>query len=160
MNGPVRIRARRQRGIAAVELAATLTLLVPMLALSLFLGRVLMNYTALQKATHDAVRYLASVPTEDIRAQARSDGVMKMANNIIAAETAELNSGQSAYSITILCDDDACAANNFPVVAPANVTIKPHLTVTDIFLPSTTAYSFNSNSLTLTAPVTFPFMGN
>jgi hypothetical protein len=57
--------ARRQHGVAAIELAMIIVgtlLLVPAL---LTFGSVYWNYNALQKGVHDANRYLSSVPAAE-----------------------------------------------------------------------------------------------
>ena len=51
--------ARRQRGIAAVELALVLPVLFILVMFPLYLGRVYWHYTAIQYAAQDAARYLS-----------------------------------------------------------------------------------------------------
>ncbi|MES2118270.1 MAG: TadE/TadG family type IV pilus assembly protein [Pseudomonadota bacterium] len=156
MSRPARMPARRQGGIAALELALLLPLFLFMIALPLFWGRVLWQYSAFQKATHDAARYLASVPIEDIQDPARANFVKNMAISIFSAETAELNSGNAIQPPVILCGAGNCGAN----LVPTTVTITADLTVSDIFFPSVTRNYIDSASSTQRATVTFPFVGN
>ncbi len=156
MSRPARMPARRQGGIAALELALLLPLFLFMMALPLFWGRVLWHYSAYQKATHDAARYLASVPVEDIQDPGRAYFVKNMAISIFNAETAELNSGNVAQPPVILCGISNCGNN----LVPATVTITADLTMSDIFFPSITQNYVDSASSTQQASVTFPFVGN
>ena len=55
-------RARRQGGIAAVELAFILPLLVVLLQYAWAAGQLFREYTVLLNATHNAARYLAAQP--------------------------------------------------------------------------------------------------
>jgi Flp pilus assembly protein TadG len=46
----------RQRGVAAVEFAILVPLLLILLTAPLYIGRVLWHYTVIHKAAHDAAR--------------------------------------------------------------------------------------------------------
>ena len=69
---------RRQRGIAAVELALVLPAFVLLLAATVFIGRTLYHYQAIQKAAHDAARYLASAPALEVSSPSRMDGTVEL----------------------------------------------------------------------------------
>lgn len=156
MSRPAPMPARKQDGIAALELALLVPLFLFMMALPLFWGRVLWHYSALQKATHDAARYLASVPAEDIQDPDRATVVKNMAISIFTAETSELNPGNAIQPPTILCGNGNCGNN----LVPATVTISADLTVSDVVFPSITPAYVDYARSTQQATVTFSFVGN
>ena len=79
-----------QEGAVAVEAAVCISLiLVPLLFFVFAFGRFFWHYTVVQKAVHDATLYMAKAPISEVRSGAAS----KMANFIIASETADLDSG-------------------------------------------------------------------
>lgn len=145
---------RRQRGVAAVELALSMSVLMLVLVLPLFLGRILWHYTVAQKAAHDAARYLASASAEDMRNSTRAGYVTAMASSIANAELAELKPGQQAPNVTILCNGANCGG----FTVPATVTVIVQLQIDDIFFPSVTDF-YGFGSVPFTVNVTFPFVG-
>lgn len=84
---------QRQRGTAAVEFAGIALLFVVFLTVPLFLARCFWHYTVIQKAVHDAALYLATIPTNDMKNQARALDAVKTANYIITSEIADLYPG-------------------------------------------------------------------
>ena len=54
--------ARREKGVAAIELALIMTFFIGLLPFVLLFGRAFLVYTALQKSVHDAARYMATLP--------------------------------------------------------------------------------------------------
>jgi Flp pilus assembly pilin Flp len=100
---------RAQRGVAAVEFAVISSLLLILLTVPLFFGRVFWHYTAIQKAAHDAAWYLATVPQNDMKNQARSQDAAKVADYIAKAEVGELApGGDYAPVVTIDCRPAGC----------------------------------------------------
>ena len=147
---------RRQRGIAAVELAFILPVAVLLLAFPLYFGRVFWHYTVAQKAAQDAARYLASVPLIDMKDPLRVGHAVAVAQDIALAETAELNPGPYAPSITVLCDGLSCAGFS----TPATVRVGIQLYMVDFFFYGVTSVLFGDGGLALTADVTVHYVGN
>lgn len=145
---------RRQRGIAAVELALSMPVLMLMLVLPLFMGRILWHYTVTQKAAHDAARYVASASAEDMHNAARAGYVTAMARRIIDAELAELTPGSTGPLVLILCNGGSCGG----IAVPATVTVNIQMQIDDIFFPNVTNF-YGFNSIPFTVNVTFPFVG-
>jgi hypothetical protein len=84
-------RAERhcQQGSVSVEAAVCIALiLVPLLSFMFAFGKFFWHYTVVQKAIHDAALYMAKAPLDEVRGGA----ALGMANYIIRAETAELDS--------------------------------------------------------------------
>jgi Flp pilus assembly pilin Flp len=100
---------KAQRGVAAVEFAVISSLLLILLTVPLFFGRVFWHYTAIQKAAHDAAWYLATVPQNDMKNQTRSLDAAKVADYIAKSEVAELApGGDYAPIVTIYCRPAGC----------------------------------------------------
>lgn len=82
-----------QRGVAAVELAIILPILVVLLALPFYFGRLFWHYTVAEKAAHDAALYLSSIPVTEMKSQARIASIIDVAKQIYDVVVAELNPG-------------------------------------------------------------------
>lgn len=109
---------RLQRGIAAVELALILAFglfLVPSVAV---LGRIFWTYTALQKATHDAARYMASVSVLDITTADKGLAAAEVARQMVAqaAAAAHISPALPAGLVGVTCDGTPCGSNTNPPV--------------------------------------------
>lgn len=147
---------QRQRGIAAVEFAIFLPIMLIMLALPLYFGRILWHYTAIQKSAYDAARYFSSIPRSEMKDPSKVSAARDFALSIIAAETAELNPGPYPASKLVLCDGGQCSGWTIPTT----VTVEVQIYVTDIFLPGITSglAGLDSNH-PLIASVTFAYVG-
>lgn len=140
----------RQRGIAAVELALILPVLVLMLIFPLYLGRVYWHYTVIQHAAHDAARYLSKAPDTEMSNPARAVAVASVADTIIAMELAELAPGAYPYVAQVNCDSGPCVGYS----KPSKVRVSIQLLVEDIFFPG-----YLSLTIPLTVDVSYPYMG-
>ena len=101
-------RMTRQRGVAAVEFAILVPVLLILLMAPLYIGRVLWHYTVVQKAAHDAARYLSTVPEAEMRTIALAPGAAALADSIIQAELADLNTGSGPPLVGIKCNGNPC----------------------------------------------------
>lgn len=147
---------RRQSGVAAVEFALVLPVLVLLLTLPLFFGRCFWHYTVLQKAAHDAARFMATVPIADIKNPTRAMDAAALAKFIATEETAELRpGGMYPVSIDIFCDAGSC---NFgqPVKVRALVRIRMFDTVFGQY----TWPFIGDDGLVLEADVSMRYVGN
>lgn len=156
MSRAVRPMLKRQRGIAAIELAFIAPILVAMLAFSLFFGRVFWHYTVVQKAAHDATRYLSRVPLAEYKSPTRAGYAVAVAQAIIAAEMSDLPPGQSPMSITIQCDGISCDGLSPPTTLRTVVRIA----MFDDFYTEPTSEVVGDNGLLLTADVTMRYVDN
>jgi hypothetical protein len=116
---------RLQRGVAAVELALILAFGLALAPSVVVLGRVFWTYTALQKATHDAARYLASVSVIDMTTSAKALAATDVARQMVvqAAAAAHISPALSAGLVTVLCDGFNCgSAPGAPVLIQVHVS--------------------------------------
>lgn len=147
-------RRNKQRGVAAVELALILPLLVGMLALTVFFSRVFWHYTAAQKAAHDTARYVASVPMTDMH-WSRIAATVNVAQQILDEELAELNPGEAPVSAFVLCDGWNCDG----LSQPDTISVRVRMNMSDpLFGPVVQAFT-GEDSLLITAVVHMSYVG-
>ena len=145
-----------QRGVAAVELAIILPILVALLAVPFFFGRVFWHYAVAEKAAHDAARYLSSVPVTEMKSQARIAAVVDVSRQIYDLETADLNPGIYPATPTFQCGGIACAG----LLVPDTVRVTVQMRVFADFLTSLTGdFTDEEGGIVLTADVTLPYVG-
>lgn len=142
--------AWRQRGIAAVEMAMVMPVLVLLLVFPLYLGRVFWHYTAIQYAAQDAARYLSKAPASEMGNPTRGAAVAAVAEAIVAQELAELAPGSFPYGILVSCDGGPCLGFGTPTLVRVHIT----LFMEDIFFAN-----YTQMNLQLAADVTYPYLG-
>jgi len=120
----------RQSGAAAVELALLLPIFVFLMSFPLFLGRYFWHYTAAQKATQDAARYLSTISEREMRDPALAEAAAALANDIVQKEIAELNTGGLRPRVAVLCGDVPCqGVTTSPL--PETVTVNARMDMAD-----------------------------
>ena len=109
---------RLQRGVAAVELALILAFGLFLVPSVMVLGRIFWTYTALQKATHDAARYMASVSVIDITTGNNALAAADVARQMVvqAAAAAHISPALPAGLVSVSCDYTACGSSTNPPV--------------------------------------------
>ncbi|MYM97612.1 TadE/TadG family type IV pilus assembly protein [Duganella vulcania] len=147
---PGRPRASRQRGIAAIELALILPVLLILLVFPLFFGRLFWHYSVMERAAQDAAHYLSVIPLSEIRNSARAPALAAVAKSIVDAELAELAPGPDGIFVTIGCDTAQCVG----FATPTNVNVIIQLRVTDIFFSNVTLMT-----MPLMVNVSYPYVG-
>lgn len=146
---------RSQRGSAAVEAALLMPVMLVLLVFPLLLGRIFWHYAVLQKAAHDAARYLSSVPIAEMKSNQRGPFAAALARDIVVAETAELYGGaDSIVSITILCGDGVC-----DVGPQATVTVLVRMRMYDPVFGDLTRGIIGEDGLLLRANVVMRYVG-
>ncbi len=102
---------RRQRGVAAVELAFLLVLLLLIAAGIFEFGRAFWYYNALAKATRDGARAMSMAPAASIA----STGVPDVrARVVVVANAANVRPALAGGQVEILCDGGACSDGTVP----------------------------------------------
>jgi hypothetical protein len=149
-------RRHKERGIAAVEFALILPIIVTLLAFSLFFGRVFWHYSIIQKAAYDAARYLSMVEPNDMKSPERVKYSLEVAKAIVAAETAELNPMGYRPEPLIQCNGDACDA----FVMPNRVRVQVRMRIMDTIFSEYTSDLAGDEGYAITADVTLPYVAN
>lgn len=138
----------RQQGLAAVEFALVLPLLILLLALPLYLGRILWHYAAMQHAAQNGARFLASVPLVIMRDPNKVGYAIQLTDDIVRAHLGELNPGEFPAVVDKLCNGLTCTGYS----TPTTVRVAVQMTVQDIFFPE---YTQMSIAVTAEASVTY-----
>jgi hypothetical protein len=149
-----------QRGVAAVEMAVLLPVLLLFLAATLFLTRYFWHYTVAQKAAHDAARYLATVSQKEMKT-ASSGGtgapVVQIAQAIARKEIEELNPGPDTPYVGVDCKPVGCTG----FVVPTKIHVVVQMMVVDeLFSPFTDFFLGEQHGVLLTADVTMRYVGS
>lgn len=154
-----RTGGQAEKGSIAVETVFCLPILILFLVVPLFFARIFWYYSVAQKAAHDGARILASAAQFEIMpSNGTGDArlpVAALAEAVAHAELDEIKPALERYTVTALCDLDACG---FEV--PNTVRVSVRLKVRDeIFGPFTNQY-FGEQALSLEARVTMRYAGN
>jgi hypothetical protein len=145
---------RQQRGIAAIELAIILPVMLLFLTIPLFFGRVFWHYTVAQKAAHDAARYLSGVSLAQMAAPSQVGHVVAVAQAIAAAEMSDLNPGPYSPVVTIQCDGITCDG----FMMPAVIRVVVRMPMYDGIFSAFTSDIAGASGLLLTADVTMRYV--
>lgn len=147
---------RQQQGMAAVELAIVLPLLLALLSAPLFLAYIFWHYSVAQKAAHDAARYLSSAPKAEMLAPTGSEiEAAKFAKAIALLETAELRPGPFPIYVEAQCNGLTCLG----YTAPTTVRVAVRMQMFDQFFPALTGFLGTGDGILLTADVSMPYAG-
>ncbi len=123
-------RGRGQDGIAAVELAFLLPVIVLLMATLLLVGQMFWHYTVLQHAVHDAARYMATLPAAEISDASKGDSAVQAARAMVraGAAAAGLYAAPVASQINVLCDEGSCGMG-----IPATVRVNACVDVPSLY---------------------------
>lgn len=95
---------RHQAGVAAVECALLLPILVTFLTLGFFTASIFWHYTMAQKAAQDAARYLSTVPASEMMTPASASAAGALARQIVMREIAEMSPASVVSEIETFCN--------------------------------------------------------
>lgn len=133
---PLGRAARREQGVAAIELALIMTFFIALLPFVLLFGRAFLAYTTLQKSVHDAARYMATLPLAQM---ANADAVVQhsaFARQMVLEAMAETAPHMKMLSVSLDCiylgDDYNCGTL---ATAPTQVRVKVLLEMPIDFMP-------------------------
>ncbi|MGK5077334.1 TadE/TadG family type IV pilus assembly protein [Janthinobacterium sp. HLX7-2] len=128
--------ARRQGGVAAIELALIMLFFMGLLPIVLLFGRAFLAYTALQKGVHDAARYMATLPLPQMANGDTAAQHGAFARQLVLDAMVETAPQMKAFSVSLSClyldEDYNCGTF---VNAPTQVRIKVALDMPVTFLP-------------------------
>lgn len=145
----------RSAGIAAVEFAIILPILIGILGLSIFFGRVLMYYTVAQKSAQSAASYLASVPKSEMASNNQAEEHVKVAQWMADEMMADVKSGVFGNSGSqVLCDGRLCGMG-----VPKKITVVSTVYMFDEFFSAWTAPVTGPDGITLDARVHMDYRG-
>lgn len=159
MNRLLRQTKQHAQGSVAVEFAVLLPIMVVMLAVPLLFGRVFWHYTVAQKASQDAVRFLAAANAAEIKtpgAGGTEAPIAAVARAIVLAEIAELNPGPYRPVVDVLCDGRTCAG----FLIPQKVTVGVTMPILDDLFSGITSDITGGYPIVLNPAATTSYVGN
>lgn len=159
MKRPLRQPRLHAQGVAAVEFAILLPVILLLLAAPLFLGWIFWHYSVAEKAAQDAARILAKATAAEIRtpgAGGTEAPIAAAARAVVMAEIAELNPGPYAPGVEVMCDGGVC----FGFQIPTNVTVRVTLPLYDEFLGAFTSSVTGGDQILVKAVATTTYVGN
>ncbi|MEF2268886.1 TadE/TadG family type IV pilus assembly protein [Janthinobacterium sp. LS2A] len=130
---------RRQHGVAAIELALIMLFFMGLLPFVLLFGRALLVYTALQKSTHDAARYLATMPLSQMASIGTATQGVAFSRQMVVEAMAESWPTMESVRVSVDCTyaDDSYNCGNYGT-PPQQVHIKVSVDMPIVFLPDLT----------------------
>lgn len=147
---------RRQKGVAAVELALLTPILLALLTMALFLAIYCWHYTAAQKAAQSAARYLSTISVQEMRADNLASAAEAIALQIATTQVAELNLAASAPAVEVYCGRGRCIGVGSRAL-PQSVSVLIRMNMFDEILGGIDAGRYG---LPITAEVVLPYVGN
>lgn len=155
MNSLVIERAARQRqgGVAAVEFALLVFLMLLIGAGIVEFGRAVWHYDALAKATRDGARYMSTVSMPALATE-----IDTAEDLVITAATAAGVPNFTAADVTVTCGPTACASAAAPGdVAQVTVDVSYSMTL-GAWFPFIFPPADSSLDITLAPHATMPYM--
>lgn len=111
---------RFQRGVAAIELAIGMVMILLITAGIVEFGRAFWYYNALDKATRDAARYLSAVPVVEMTDSAPAAAAITTAKNMVVAAVNDANVSPNITTANVVVSCDAACGDD---VKPVSVTV-------------------------------------
>ena len=147
---------RKQAGVAAVEFAIILPVIVILITFPIFFARLFMHYSVAQKAAHDAAIYLSNIPLAEMSDYDRSLDAADVAAAIATEELAELRPGKGKKAvIQVQCDGGPCGT-----ATPVDITVHVRMRMYDDLFNYWTWDAVGSAGIQLNAQATARYVGN
>lgn len=154
-----RNRSSDQQGVAAIEFLLVMPVIILVLALTVFFGRIFWHYTVAVKAASDVATFMAlSRNSEmlDVQPDYSEIGIAKFARSIGETEVAELNPGKGAKPIIdISCDGFPCRGES----APNEIGVSVKMRMYSPYLPQVLSQLGNMEGMWLKAEVRVRYAG-
>lgn len=147
---------KREAGIAAIECALLLPILLVFITFPLFYARYLWHYTVAQKAAQDAARYLSTVPRSEMMSPELSAAAGDLAIEIATREIAELAPDSGITGPKTFCDAENCG-DLTPGTAPTTVRVRLAFSMSG---DPNGLIDFGWGGLRITANHTLRYVGN
>jgi Flp pilus assembly protein TadG len=126
----VRRSTKLQAGVAAIECALLLPILLAFLLLGFFTASIFWHYTMAQKAAQDAARYLSTVSASEMMTPASAQAAGNLAQEIIRREIAEVSPSSQIGTLETFCDNSNCGGK-LPGTVPTTVRVNFSISMFD-----------------------------
>lgn len=121
---------KHQAGVAAVECALLLPILLAFLMFGFFTASIFWHYTMAQKAAQDAARYLSTVSASEMMTPASAQAAGSLAQEIIRREIAEVSPSAQIGNLETFCDTSNCGGK-LPGTVPTTVRVNFSISMFD-----------------------------
>jgi hypothetical protein len=146
---------KRARGVAAVEFAIILPVIILFLAFPIFFARVLMHYSVAQRAAHDGAMILSRTAFSEARTEQFYKANLELVRTIVQDEMTDLNPGiGQSVTVGLLCDDFPCGPS-----VPKNIRVTVQMRMYDDNYWWATVPFVGSEGVLVTGDVRMPYMG-
>lgn len=146
---------KREAGVAAIEFALLLPILIVFLLFPIFLSKCLWHYTVAQKAAQDAARYLSTVSRSEMLSRTLAEEAANRAVAIAERELTELAPSSGNIQPYAYCDTLNCGNLNIGSV-PTTVRVRLSFAMSDPL----GLFDFGWYGLVISADHTLPYVGN
>jgi hypothetical protein len=151
----VRRSTKYQAGVAAIECALLLPILIAFLMMGFFIASIFWHYTMAQKAAQDAARYLSTVSVSEMMTPASALAAGNLAKEIIRREIAEVSPSSEIGILETFCDTSTCGGK-LPGTVPTTVRVNFSISMFDPFGVIDTGWY----GLPISANYTMRYVGN
>lgn len=145
---------RRQRGVAALELALITVAVFWLLPFVFWFGRIFYEYNVLLKAGHQAARYVAALPAVEIASVGASTTAIATARRMVLDSSSGAGIDLGDAIISIDCAPTVCGAAG---VVPATIRLRFDTTVVDNQFYYFTVPLLGTPSFTFNVDLTEPY---
>lgn len=147
---------RRQHGVAAVELALIMPLLLLLVAVPLIVAIYMWHYSAAQKAAQNAARYISTISVQEMRAGNLALAAEAITLQLVQTQIAELSFVASAPQVQVNCSNFRCSGvGGGPLPPMVSVTVR--MSLFDQFF---TVVDTGRYGLPINVEVEVPYAGN
>jgi len=150
----------RQAGVAAVELALLLPILIPFLILGYFTVSIFWHYTMVQKAAQDATRYLSTVPVAEMLTPGPAKAAGALAAQIATREIAEISPETVVSDVLAFCITGNVTINCGSGLATTTPPTAVRVTLSIAMFDPSGFIDTGWNGLQITANYTMRYVGN
>lgn len=147
---------RRQHGVAAVELALLMPILIVLLAVPFIAAIYMWHYSAAQKAAQNAARYISTISVQEMRAGNLALAAEAITLQLVQTQIAELSFAASTPAVAVSCSNFRCSGvGGGPLPPRVSVTVRMALFDQIFTMVDTGRYG-----LPINIEVEVPYVGN
>lgn len=145
---------RRQRGVAALELALITVAVFFLLPFVFWFGRVFYEYNVVLKAGHQAARYFAALPAVEIGSVGASNAAVATARQMVLDTGSGAGIDLSAVNVTLDCEPEGCGTAG---QVPATIRLRFSTSIMDDVFTLFTVPVLGSATFKFSIDITAPY---
>ena len=151
---------RQQQGVAAIEFALVLPVIVLLMAVTMFFGRIFWHYTVAAKVASDVATFMTLARNSEML-ESRPDlgeiSIVKLARSIGDMELAELSPGKAGRPVIyISCDGFPCPGTYIP----DEISVRVQMRMYSGFMPAMLSQLGDMEGMLIRAEVRVRYAGS